>query len=395
MKIRILIFSIAYHPLIGGAELAVKNITDRLSRSSALGRDESSFEFDVITARFSRSHPVRERIDNVNVYRVGFGGRIGRYLYPIFAFRLAAKLHRESPYQIVWAIMAAYGAAAAMLFKRKFPEVKYLLTLQEGDAVQNIHKKVRGFKGIWQKSFQKADYIQAISNHLANWARAEGAKCPVEVVPNGVDLNRIKYHVSSIEDDKKIVIISASRLVSKNGMDILIRATAELKGLIHNTEYLIQILGSGPEGIRLKKLVKDLAIEDQVEFLGSVENDKVPEYLMRADIFVRPSRSEGQGIAFLEAMAAGLPVIGTPVGGIPEFVHDGDTGLLAKPEDFSDLAAKIQRLILDEPLREKLGQNGRKLVEQKYDWNVIAEKMNDVIRNLIRPSATLSDIGEG
>ncbi len=412
---RILIFSIAYEPLIGGAELAVRNITDRLF----------DYEFDLITCRFSRAHKKFERIGNVNVYRVGFGGRLGRLAYPILAFRCAKKLHQARDYQIVWSIMAAYAGAAGLLFAKRFPMVKFLLTLQEGDSLEHIYAQVRGFKKQWQAIFRRADYIQAISNFLADWARQEGATCPIEVVPNGVDVE--KFQIPNFKFQKNsegsiFKIITVSRLVPKNGIDILIRAATELKFQIPNSKFQIQILGSGSEETKLKALAKDLKIEDRVEFVGKVAQDDLPPYLSQADIFVRPSRSEGLGTAFLEAMAAGLPVIATRVGGIPDFLHPhlpfplkptpksstllGDpgkgeevplprgegqgegqgegeaNGLFANVDDPQDLAKKIRFLMQNSQLRKQLGENGQRLVEKKYNWDHIALQMKKIFETL-------------
>ena len=372
---RILIFSIAYHPIAGGAEVAVRNITDRLL----------SCEFDLISCRFGKFQPRQERIGNVHVYRVSSGGRIGKYLYPLFAYRLAVKLHRERPYEIIWAIMAAFASGAAMFFLRKFPKVKFLLTLQEGDPIEYIHRRVRWFRGQWQKIFKRADYIQAISNFLAVWAKQEGATCPVEVVPNGADLKNFQFPIFNFQSKFNysiFKIITTSRLVHKNGIDILIQAVAKLRNHLPPTTYKLQILGTGPDEEKLKSLAKELGIADRIEFLGHIEPDELPKYYTEADIFVRPSRSEGLGNSFLEAMAAGVPVIGTPVGGIPDFLIDGETGLFCQVDDPSDLAEKMERLIADEQLQQKLITNGRKLVAEKYDWNIIAGRMNNIFQRL-------------
>lgn len=372
IKPRILIFSVAYEPLVGGAELAVRHITDRLS----------SFEFDLITCRFAPGHRRKERVGNVNVYRVGFGSRLGRYIYPALAYRLARKLHKVRPYQVVWSIMAAYAGAAALMFKRRQPEVKLLLTLQEGDPIEDhIHKKIRGFRVAWQRIFQKSDYIQAISCFLADWARKEGATCPVEVVPNGVGLDRIKSHEVRSKD-KKNIIITTSRLVHKNAVDVLIRSAAILKTLIFDSNFLIRILGAGSEEAKLKKLSRDLGVEKQVEFLGNIEPEQIPTHLAAADIFVRPSRSEGLGSSFLEAMAAGLPVIGTSVGGIPDFLKDGETGLFVKVDDPADLAEKMRLLLSSSDLRHKLGESGKALVRRRYSWEQVGQQMRLIFEKL-------------
>ena len=272
MKKRILIFSIAYEPLVGGAELAVRNITDRLS----------NFEFDLITCHFDKGYPDQEKIGNVNVYRVGFGNRIGRILYPLFAAHLARKLHRKNPYNLVWSIMAAYAGAAALLFLRGKPNLNFLLTLQEGDPIQHIHGRVRGFRKIWQRIFKRADYIQAISRFLADWARQEGSVCPIEVVPNGVDFKKFQIPSFRLKDGQEFIIVTASRLVPKNGVDILIRAVVKLQ----TTNYKLQILGVGPEEVKLKALAKKLGVSQRVHFLGNILQDEIPQYLSEADIFV-------------------------------------------------------------------------------------------------------------
>ncbi|OGE76531.1 MAG: hypothetical protein A3C85_03850 [Candidatus Doudnabacteria bacterium RIFCSPHIGHO2_02_FULL_48_21] len=368
MKKRILIFSIAYEPLVGGAELAVRNITDRLS----------NFEFDLITCHFDKGYPDQEKIGNVNVYRVGFGNRIGRILYPLFAAHLARKLHRKNPYNLVWSIMAAYAGAAALLFLRGKPNLNFLLTLQEGDPIQHIHGRVRGFRKIWQRIFKRADYIQAISRFLADWARQEGSVCPIEVVPNGVDFKKFQIPSFRLKDGQEFIIVTASRLVPKNGVDILIRAVVKLQ----TTNYKLQILGVGPEEVKLKALAKKLGVSQRVHFLGNILQDEIPQYLSEADIFVRPSRSEGLGTAFLEAMAAGVPIIGTPVGGIPDFLTEGETGLFSKTDDPADLADKITILAEKPELRRKLSQNGKQLVMEKYSWGLVAEKMDKILRVL-------------
>ena len=91
--------------------------------------------------------------------------------------------------------------------------------------------------------------------------------------------------------------------------------------------------------------------------------------------------SEGLGTAFLEAMAAGVPIIGTSVGGISDFLKDGETGLFCRVGDPADLADKMNVILSDENLRNNLARNGRRLVEEKYDWNKIAEKFRNLYTN--------------
>ncbi len=152
--------------------------------------------------------------------------------------------------------------------------------------------------------------------------------------------------------------------------------------MLRATSYKLLILGSGPEEQNLKNLASELGVADKVDFLGHVEPDEVPSYLLQSTIFARASRSEGLGNSFLEAMAAGLPVIGTNVGGIPDFLRDGETGLFVKVDDPKDLAEKLDRLSRDRNLREKLIANGKRLVSEKYTWDIIAAKMRNIFKKL-------------
>ncbi|KKW29926.1 MAG: hypothetical protein A3K06_00950 [Candidatus Doudnabacteria bacterium RIFCSPHIGHO2_01_52_17] len=373
VKPRVLIFSVAYEPWVGGAELAVRSITDRLF----------NYEFDLITCQLRPGPSRKEHVGNVEVHRVGFGGKLGKYLYPFFAARLAAKLHRRAPYKLVWSIMAAYAGGAALLFLRKQQDIKFLLTLQEGDSLAHIHERVRYFLPQWRRIFGRADYVQAISKFLAEWAKREGVQSPVEVVPNGVDLRSLSLSKEKKSPSDKI-IITTSRLVEKNGLDVLLRAFAELKKRGFGGKLSLQILGSGPLEGRLKLLAVELGVSGSVEFYGHIEPAALPKYLYNADVFVRPSRSEGLGSSFLEAMAAGLPVVATPVGGIPDFLSDGKTGLFSRVDDPVDLAEKIKRVLDDPKLSARLAANAKQLVQARYDWELVSKSMDRIFSKLVQ-----------
>lgn len=388
----ILIFSLAYIPFVSGAELAVKEITDRI-RPNSLSTDSSSFHFDMITLRFDKKWPKFERIGNVNIHRVSSS----KLLFPFIAFLKAIILHAKKRYSLIWSIMANRAGYAALFFKLTHPKVKYLLTLQEGDTV-SYPKEQAGFLwlfvgSMFGKIFTKADCIQCISKFLADWAKDMGKKDCVEIVPNGIDVEKavksIKSKVHKVGGQKKI-IITTSRLVYKNGVDILIEAMALLKkeGLANNIQC--QILGGGQDEEKLKELTRVSGLSNEVVFLGHINQEIVYDYLANADIFVRMSRSEGLGISFLEAMGAGLPIIATRVGGIPDFLKDPSdvsedkaTGLFAKVNDPKDLADKIRMLINDENLAQTIASNGKNLVLTQYSWDIVAGKMKTIFDNLI------------
>ncbi|OHA54130.1 MAG: hypothetical protein A2Z62_00105, partial [Candidatus Terrybacteria bacterium RIFCSPLOWO2_02_42_20] len=379
-KKRVLIFSLAYIPFASGAELAVKEITNRIK----------DIDFDIITLRFDRKWAKKEKIGNVNIYRIG-GGKL---FFSFFAFWKARKFHKKNGYDSVWSIMANRAGFAALFFKLWRPKVKYLLTLQEGDTLDYPEKRMGLAKifigGLFKKIFTKADYVQAISNYLADWAKNMGAKAPVEVVPNGVSINKYEIRNPKSETNLKSqnsnikTIITTSRLVRKNGVDTLIKAMAILYVQHRMSNIKLQILGDGQDEKKLKDLAKELNVQNVVRFLGHIEPEYVYKYLAEADIFVRPSRTEGLGSSFLEAMGAGLPIIGAPVGGIPDFLKDGETGLFCKVDDSKDLAEKIKKLIMDETLVKRIAENGRRLVLEKYDWDNVAKQMKEIFKTMGR-----------
>ncbi|MDP3042804.1 MAG: glycosyltransferase family 4 protein [bacterium] len=418
---KILIFSTAYFPFVGGAEVAVKEISDRLGNEKFSDRGGPVFGWDLITVKFNRKSPRFEKIGNINVYRVGLGiGAADKFLLPFLGFLKALKLERENRYNIAWSIMASQASVAAAFFKIFNPRVKLILTLQEGDEEEHLKRYVLGIDFLYKilirpwhsLVFKKADYITAISGYLKDRAVRNGVKCGVEIVPNGVDVDKFqipnypgrvprsragklqinfKTQISNfkkklgISEDEKI-IITTSRLVEKNGIEDLIGA---IDILVNRSKLPVKLLicGEGELEEKLKKIVGTghrPVLTDKVLFLGQIGHRELPQYLWASDVFCRPSLSEGLGNSFLEAMAAGIPVVATPVGGILDFLIDGQTGWFCKVKDPESIAEKI-KYILDEKNREEVSRviaNAKKMVEEKYNWDNIALKMNNIFNAL-------------
>ena len=159
---KILIFSLAYFPFVGGAEVAVKEITDRLS----------DFEFDMITVNLDGKQKSEERIGRVNVFRIG-KGKASKYTFPFTAKALAHKLCEKNIYDAIWAMMANQAGLAALFFKKKNPNIPLLLTLQEGDSEFDIWLRTWFMRPLYKNIYRKANYIQAISNFLADRAKKD------------------------------------------------------------------------------------------------------------------------------------------------------------------------------------------------------------------------------
>ncbi len=381
----ILIFSLAYYPLVGGAEVSIKEITDRIS-----GKNIS---FDLITLRFNKKLSKFEKIGKLNVYRVGFFRpiKIAKIFFPFFALLKARGLKKKKNYNFVWAVMANYAGFAGLFFKLLNPQIKFLLTLQEGSPLSKIKRKVFFIYPLFKLIFIKADIIQAISSYLGSWAREMGFKGPLFIIPNGVDIKKFSHLYSDCElaalrkklnfSFNDIILVTTSRLVKKNGIDVVIEA---LQYLPDKMKFMI--IGQGSEKKCLKKLVKKLHLEDRVFFLGFVKHNYLPKYLKVADIFVRPSRSEGMGNSFIEAMASKLPVIATQEGGIADFLFDAErnpdkpaTGWAVDKDNPRQIAEAVKKIIAYPKQTKKVIENAYKLIVEKYDWDQIAKRMENEI----------------
>lgn len=398
---RVLIFSLNYYPrFIGGAEVAIKEITDRIS--------PEAIEFHMVTLRFDSTLKQVEQVGNVLVHRIGFSKKdasirdlgtfplhLNKHWYQLGAYAYAQNLHRKYRYDAVWAMMAHSCGIPAGLFKAHHPKVKYLLTLQEGNPPQEIEQLMKPVMPLFIQAFTKADQLQAISTFLQKWGTRMGFKGEGVVIPNGVDVTRFtEAHSPSAltamkeklgKKDGDIYLVTTSRLVHKNGIDDVIRALPHL-----NERIIFLIYGIGPEQEKLKALSASLAVAHRVRFMGEIGHDAMPLALAVSDIFIRPSRSEGMGNSFIEAMAVGIPVIATQEGGIRDFLFDArrnpdmpSTGFAVDVDSPEQIAKTVEHILAEpEEVRETV-REGKALVLQKYDWKHIAKQMEDLFASLL------------
>jgi glycosyltransferase involved in cell wall biosynthesis len=171
----------------------------------------------------------------------------------------------------------------------------------------------------------------------------------------------------------------ASRLVPIKGIVHLIRALALLRRDVEGIR--LEIAGAGPDQTALQQEVRTLGLDDIVAFVGW-QPDIWP-WLDRWDILVQPSLAEGFGMAALEAMAAGLPVVASSVGGLPELIEDGLTGYVVPPADPATLAARLRHLVLHADLREAMGAAGRARVQEHFSPQRMAAEIAAIYDDLL------------
>lgn len=223
-----------------------------------------------------------------------------------------------------------------------------------------------------------ADRIIGISHHtcnqLTNIYRHDKKK--ISLVPPGIDAKRFtpRDERHPAVDSNKITLLSVSRLDPRKGINITIRALAELD----REDVELVIAGEGRIRSHLENLADELGVGTRVNFLGNVEytSEELPRLYSSADLFVLPSRYEGFGVVYLEAMACGTPVIGTDVGGVPTVIKDGETGYLSS-RDTEDVTDRISRILNDHEEHERMSDNARKWAES-HDWDNIAAQVEDL-----------------
>lgn len=353
---RVLIFSLAYYPRVGGAEVAIKEITDRIA--------PNDIAFDMVTLRFAATDAAVERVGNIVVHRV-----VGsKFLYPLTSAFKAHSLHRQKPYDALWAMMS-YMVLPIALLRLVGMRVPYALTLQEGDTYEFMFRRLRilPFMSLMRRGYRDARVVSALSTFLAEWASDLGYRGEVAIIPNGADIQ--KFAGQPVAHDG-VVLITSSRLVHKNGIDTVIRALP----LLPDVSFVV--CGAGPDEAALKALARDLKVFERVHFRGHVDHLELPRHLHHADIFVRPSRSEGFGASFAEAFAAGLPVIATQVGGLKDFISS-DVAWPVRPDSPEDIAAAVRDIRSNSVRTKEVVKRAGELARAKYDWGIIAGQMRE------------------
>jgi glycosyltransferase involved in cell wall biosynthesis len=377
---RILVFSTDdhLHPA-GGAEQAFGNIAKKLSH----------IEFDLVCARLRKNTPRFERDGNIAIHRIGFGiPKLDGLLLALFGHRLGLKLFKRQGHNLIWSIMASYGAFSAVRVKRK-TKLPHLLTLQEGDSFEYIYKQVSFVRKQFNQIFETADGLQAISQYLKEWGEHMGFRGKHSVViPNGVNLERFAKPIPDGEvavarknfgfGDDVLILFTSSRLEKKNGIGDVLTA---LKSLPPHVCFVI--CGGGSLETDLKKQIQKFGLEKRVVMKGFVDNSELPLLMSASDIFIRPSLSEGLGISFLEAMATGILVVATPVGGIVDFLIDGETGLFVGVQNPESITEVVNHIASMEPdRRNAITLRAKSMVQKEYNWDSITKEMETLFNQL-------------
>lgn len=259
---------------------------------------------------------------------------------------------------------------------------KIVLCCRGSDGIENVVIQ----KKIFQSLFNNIDLFLPVCEHFKSY-----------LVQAGCDFNKIKVHHSAIDltifqykkrelPQEEIILLSIGRLVETKGHEYSIRAFAQLEKEFPTLKYMI--IGDGPLREKLEELIKQYGLTDKISLPGWFPRDEIVKWLNNAHIFVHPSITssgncqEGIPNVLMEAMATGLPIIGTNHGGIPELVEDGISGFLVPEKNICLLAEKIRYLIKNNTLWKQMGFMGRIKVKKNHHIDEKNNELQNIFNNI-------------
>ena len=383
----ILIISPYFHPEKGGLEIYSYNIAKILV--------EKGHDITVLCGSHGQGNK-EELIEGIRIIRQKPNFILSNTPVNLNLFFTLSKLVRDGNFDLVNAHTPVpfYADMAAMVSRRY--QIPFILTYHN-DTIKNCFS-MKVVAGIYNHSFnlltlKLSQCIITPSPFCYNESNVlKKFKNKLKWIPPGVDIaeygvgDSFEIHDNyNIPRSSKIILFvgQMSKAHAHKGVDDLIKSFKKVLDNMKGT-YLV-LVGKGDMISEYKKTCQSYGILDNVIFAGFVDDADLIEYYKSSDVVVLPSTTiqEGFGIVLIEGNACGKPVVGTKMGGIQYVIVDGETGLLVPPKDPNALADAIIKLLNNEDLAERMGENGRKLVEEKYTWKRVAEMTEEVYRGVI------------
>lgn len=381
---KVLFLNYEYPPLGGGAGNATAYILREYAKIPDL-------EVHLVTSSVDAAFHHETIGKTVFVHRVPIGKNADtlhyQSVFDLLAFtwsgyRFSQQLLSQGGFHAVHAFFTVPCGAQAYFLGRRFG-IPYIVSLRGAD-VPGFSERFDIFysflkpliRFVWRRAFR----VVAASRGLMDLAHRTDARQGMDVIPNGIAIQEFPQQKGSTDDMMRV--ISTSRLTPRKGLRFAIKALALLKAQKNITRIKLQLIGDGHERESLERLAREQDVIAQVEFVGRVEHNRLPEWYAQADIFILPSQNEGMSNAMLEALAAGLPLLVTDTGGTAEVLEDGKNGLLLKQQSAQDIADKIERLYVDVALRKRMASASREKAET-MSWENIARQYAAVYFRMI------------
>jgi len=367
---KILMVNYEFPPLGGGGGVACYHIARELAKTHSV---------DYLTTAH-KGLPKFEVVDGINVYRVPVLGRkelstatlLSMFTFFPSSLAKGIQLCKSNQYDVINTHFVIPSGPTGIFLSKLF-KLPIVMSIHGGD-IHDPSKKSSPHKHFLLRKIislllSHSDDIIAQSNNTKNNAnKYYSPDKEISVIPLGFVVPEFAKTTRNelVLSDDDIILISVGRLVKRKGYEYAIRAISKLSN--ENIKYLI--IGDGPEEENLKKLIRNLGLDEKVKFLGFVSEEKKFQYLSISDIYVLSSLHEGFGICLLEAMYCGLPIVSTNNGGQTDFLVDGENALMVPIEDGEALAGQIERLIDDKQSRLRMIKNNKTDIARFYIGNI-------------------------
>lgn len=310
--------------------------------------------------------------------KISFKAKLQFPIYLLHTFFLISIRARDSDI-----IHANWGLTAFLaLLSKPIHRKKIILTARSSQLLFTKNKMFKIFLGF---TYKNVDRLVVLSRSSKNYLENEYGIHGAAVIRNGVDVSGINSGVDGLVKYKKFKkFITVGRLTSLKGINYLVKGFSNVK----NKNSLLIIVGSGEEEMNLKRLVRDLGIENRVIFLGNVDTKTVYNYMAVSDMFVFSSLMETGGNVLLEAAALGLPIITTRVGWAEEIVKDGVNGLFIEKKESKEITNKLDIILSDIKMFRKFKNNANKLAKSNiFSWGYCASLYRKEYKNLLYGSS--------
>lgn len=388
---------------VGGSRRYIYDISRELAKKG--------HSVHVLVKRARKELPQEELMNGITIHRYNIiNSKISlfpHYTYIFGAFFAFNKLIKKTNFDLInfHHSLSAIGVNLS-IFSRNIPKVytNHSLWVEELKIELNFHKQTNGIFHKWFVIFLfwlrilESTLVEKFNHNRCKkiWVLSEYnrdqivkihhiSKTKIEVIPGGVDVDRFRLgddirHIReelNIPEDK-FIIMAAGRLVFRKGFDNLIKA---MPGIIKKFKgrVCLLILGGGRLEAKLKDLAKKLKLENYINFVGEINNEKIPLYYRSSDLFVIPSRyMEPFGLVILEALSSGTPVLGTPIGGIKEILSKFDKRLLFDGVDPTSISKLIEYFISSNSEYKEIKGKCRDYILKNYSWNIITTKIEDL-----------------
>jgi glycosyltransferase involved in cell wall biosynthesis len=393
---RICLLTETYHPLVGGGETQARTLAE--------GLVAQGWQVFILTRRHDAALPRREIVGGVPVYRIGPSGAAHWKKWGLLFSAAPALWRLRREYDLIFVsgfrVVGVTAVLLAKLLGKKVILKADSLGEMSGDfftgglarfGLRPNSLLFRAFLGLRNRILRRADRFVAISTVVAEELQAHGVSAgQIERIPNSVDNGR--FHPVSEQEKLALrrqlglpveaqIVIYTGRLVRYKGLPLLLRVWQEIVAR-HENAYLL-LVGSGGLDIdnceaELRDYIAAHQLQESVGLTGNVRN--VAQYLQAADIFVFPTENEAFGISLIEAMACGLAVVSTAVGGLKDLVDHEQNSLVVEVGNQQQLQHALETLLCTPALRQQIGLSAYESVQPTYSTPIVMRRFQDLFQ---------------